>query len=63
MRAMLERMVEARGARRRERMVAALAAAGVEARIEGEVVRLSGRGLVGRWRRDLALREAGRGGA
>ena len=63
MRAMLERMVEARGARRRERIVAALAVAGVEARIEGEDVRLSWRGLGARWRRELALREAGRGEA
>lgn len=61
MRAMLARMAQARAARRRERIVAALAAVGVEARIEGEAVLLSGREVGARWRRDLMLREAGRG--
>lgn len=52
---------EARVARRREAIVSAALALGVEdARIEGDAVRLSGRGLMRRWMRDLALREAGR---
>lgn len=61
MRAMLARIADMRAARLRDRVVAALADAGVEARIEGEAVRASGRGLLARWARDLALREAGRG--
>ncbi|MFB0872554.1 MULTISPECIES: hypothetical protein [unclassified Sphingobium] len=61
MRAALARMAEARAARWRDRIVAALADAGVEAGIEGEAVRASGRGLLARRARDLALREAGRG--
>ncbi|WP_179045081.1 hypothetical protein [Sphingobium lactosutens] len=60
MKAALARMVEARAAWRRERIAVALAAEGVEAVVEGEDVRASGRGLAGRWWRDLALREAGR---
>lgn len=61
MRAALARIAEARAARLRDRVLAALADEGVEAVIEGEAVRVSGRGLLARWARDLALREAGRG--
>ncbi|MFY9351013.1 MAG: hypothetical protein WBL20_11100 [Sphingobium sp.] len=61
MRAALARLAEARVARVRDRIVAALADEGVEAVIEGEAVRAQGAGLLGRWARDLALREAGRG--
>lgn len=61
MRAMLARIADMRAARLRDRVVAALADAGVAAVIEGEAVRASGRGLRARWARDLALREAGRG--
>ncbi|HUD93427.1 hypothetical protein [Sphingobium sp.] len=61
MRAAFVRMAEARAARRRERIAAALAEEGVVAVVEGEAVRASGRGLAGRWWRDLALREAGQG--
>ncbi|MCP1468697.1 hypothetical protein J3E64_000364 [Sphingobium sp. OAS761] len=62
MRAALERMARARAAARREAIAAALAAQGVEARVEGDAVRMNGRGLAARWMRDLALREAGRSG-
>jgi hypothetical protein len=61
MRAALVRMVEARAAMRRAAIVAALGDAGVDALVEGEDVVAAGRGLRGRWLRDLALREAGRG--
>ena len=54
-------MLERRAQARREGIAAALAEAGVEARIEGAAVRISGRGLRARWMRDLALRDAGRG--
>ena len=61
--AALVRQVEARAARRRGQVAEAMLAAGVEdARVEGEAVLLSGRGLLRRWLSDLALREAGRGG-
>ena len=61
--AALARRVEARAARRRWEVADAMLAAGVEeARVEGDRVRLSGRGLLRRWLNDLALREAGRGG-
>ena len=61
--AALARLVEARAARRRREIVEVMLAAGVEeARVEGDRVRLSGRGLLRRWLSDLALREAGRGG-
>ena len=61
--AALARLVEARAARRRGQVAEAMLAAGVEdARVEGEAVLLSGRGLLRRWLSDLALREAGRGG-
>jgi hypothetical protein len=67
MRAALMRRVEARAARRRATIAAALAEvgaeAGVDVAIDGEVVRVSARGLRARWWRDLALREAGRTGA
>ena len=57
------RLVEARAAWRRGQVAEAMLAAGVEeARVEGDAVRLSGRGLLRRWLSDLALREAGRGG-
>ncbi|MCI4589848.1 hypothetical protein MOK15_07060 [Sphingobium sp. BYY-5] len=61
MRAALERLAEARAARRRARIAASLADEDVAAVIEGEDVRASARGLAGRWSRELALREAGRG--
>ncbi|AJR26548.1 hypothetical protein TZ53_21070 [Sphingobium sp. YBL2] len=51
-------LVEARMEARRRGIAAALAATGVEAQVEGEAVRLSGRGLKARWMGDLALREA-----
>lgn len=57
LRALVMERVEAR----RRGIVAAAGALGVEARVEGEVVRLSGPGLKRRWMGDLALREAGRG--
>ena len=61
--AVLARMVELRAARRRGQVAEAMLAAGVEdARVEGEAVLLSGRGLLRRWLSDLALREAGGGG-
>jgi len=60
MKAALERALEARAARRREGIAAALRDEGVAARVEGEAVVLSGRGLRARWARDLTLREAGR---
>lgn len=62
MRAMLARMLEARAALRRGRIVAAWRELGVVGEVQGEDVRASGRGLVRRWARDLALREAGREG-
>lgn len=55
------RWLERRAQARRDAIAAALARAGIEARQEGEAVRLRGRGLRARWMRDLALREAGRG--
>lgn len=60
MRAALARLVEARAARQRERIAAALAEEGVAAVVQGDDVLVSGRGLATRWSRDLALREAGR---
>ena len=61
--AALARLVEARAARRRREIAEVMLAAGVEeARVEGDRVRLSGRGMLRRWLSDLALREAGRGG-
>lgn len=55
-------IVEARAEQRREAVAQAMLDAGVEeARVEGEVVRLSGRGLLRRWLADIGLREAGRG--
>lgn len=67
MSAVLVRRVEARAARRRGAIAAALAEVGAEAGvdvvIDGEVVRVSARGLRARWWRDLALREAGRTGS
>ncbi|KKW91381.1 hypothetical protein [Sphingobium chungbukense] len=56
----LSAMVAERVEARRRGIVAAAGALGVEARVEGEVVRLSGPGLKRRWMGDLALREAGR---
>ncbi|WP_340265319.1 hypothetical protein [Sphingobium mellinum] len=59
----LARLAEQRAERRRRAVVEAMLAAGVEeARIEGEAVRLSGRGLLRRWLSDLDLRERARGG-
>lgn len=63
MRAALTRRVEARAARRRGAIAAALVEAGVDVVIDGEAVRVSARGLRARWWRDLALREAGRTGS
>ena len=63
MRAGLERRVAARAATVRTRIAAATEAEGVAARVEGETVLLSAPGLRARWWRDLALREAGRGGS
>lgn len=62
MRAALERIVEARAARRRERIAAAMAELGIEARVEGDAVRAQGVGLAVRWQNDLTLRDAGRDG-
>lgn len=62
MRAALARMLEARAALRRGRIVAAWRELGVMGEAQGEDVRASERGLVRRWARDLALREAGREG-
>lgn len=61
MRAALEGMLARRVAQRRAAVVAAFADLGVEAVVEGDAVRASGRGIMARWWRDLALREAGRG--
>jgi len=59
--AVLVRLVEARAEQRRRDVAEAMLAAGVEdAQVEGEAVRLSGRGLLRRWMSDLMLREAGR---
>jgi hypothetical protein len=55
-------LLENRAARRRAAIAADARAMGVEAAIQGEAVRLSGPGIVARWWRDLALREAGRSG-
>jgi len=63
MRAALMRRVEARAARRRATIAAALAEAGVDVAIDGEAVRVSARDLRARWWRDLALRGAGRTGS
>ena len=63
MRAGLEQRVAARAAAVRARIAAAIEAEGVAARVEGESVLLSAPGLRARWWRDLALREAGRGGS
>lgn len=60
--AALVRLVEARAEQRRQAVADAMLAAGVDAQVEGEVVRLSGRGLLRRWMSDIGLREAGRGG-
>lgn len=61
--ALLVGLVEARAERRRRAVAEGMLAVGVEdARIEGDAVRLSGRGLLRRWMSDLWLREAGRGG-
>jgi len=54
-------LLEARAAARRARIVAALGDMGVEAVVEGEDVRASGAGLMARWWRDRAFRDAGRG--
>ena len=61
--AALARRVEARAARRRREVADAMLAAGVEdARVKGDAVLLSGRGLLRRWLGDLDLRERVRGG-
>ena len=62
MRAQLVALVEARAARRRARIVAALEAVGAAAVIEGDAVRASAPGLAGRWWCELELRMAGRDG-
>ncbi|WP_298396553.1 hypothetical protein [Sphingobium sp.] len=61
MRAAFARVLEARAAQRRARIVTALEQAGVAAVIDGEAVVASGRGLVALWWRNLQVREAGRG--
>lgn len=61
MRAALEAMLARRVAQRRAAVVVAFADLGVEPVVEGDAVRASGRGIMARWWRDLALREAGRG--
>jgi hypothetical protein len=55
-------IAEDRAARRREAVAEEMREAGVEVAVEGEAVRLTGRGLMRRWVDDLSLREAGRGG-
>ena len=61
--AALARLVEARAARRRREIAEVMLAAGVEeARVEGEAVLWSGRGMLRRWLGDLDLRERVRGG-
>lgn len=63
MRTALARRLEARAAQLRDEIARALVAQGMaDVVIEGDGVRLSGRGLMRRWINDLALREAGRGG-
>jgi len=57
-------LAEAGAARRRGAVVEAMGEAGVASvRVDGEIVRASGRGLMARWMDDPALREAGRGRA
>ncbi|MGC4251605.1 MAG: hypothetical protein QM605_09135 [Sphingobium sp.] len=56
-------LAEARAARVRVAVVEATGRAGVASSVDGESVRMSGRGLLARWMGDLALREAGRGRA
>ncbi|SCW69449.1 hypothetical protein SAMN02927924_02210 [Sphingobium faniae] len=57
-------LAEARAAKVRAAVAEAMGAAGAaSARVDGESVRASGRGLLARWMDDLALREAGRGRA
>ena len=61
--AALARLVEERARRRRREVAEAMLAAGVEdARIEGDAVLLSGRGLMRRWLGALDLRDRVRGG-
>lgn len=61
--AALARLVEARAARRRGQVAEAMLAAGVaDARVEGDAVLLSGRGLMRRWLGELDLRDRVRGG-
>lgn len=59
--ARLKSLAEGRAQQRREAIAEATTGLGVDAFVEGEAVRLSGRGLLRRWLSDLALREAGRG--
>ncbi|WP_096362181.1 hypothetical protein [Sphingobium cloacae] len=64
LRARMAALAEARAAKLRAAVVEAMGAAGVaSARVDGDSVRASGRGLLARWIDDLALREAGRGRA
>ncbi len=53
--------VEALAERRRARIADAARGVGVDAEVEGEAVRLSGRGLMRRWMTDARLRDLGRG--
>jgi len=62
MRVALARLVEQRAARRRAAVAAALAEAGLVVAVEGDAVRASGPDVAARWWRELALRDAGRGG-
>ena len=58
----LVRLTQEGAARRRDAVARAAIAAGVEdAQVDGEIVRLTGPGLMRRWMSDLGLREAGRG--
>ncbi len=54
-------IVEARAARRRAAVAQALGEFG-DVMIEGDAVRVSGRGIMARWMRDARLRDAGRSG-
>jgi hypothetical protein len=56
-------IVERRAGQLRSAVAGAMADAGVEdVALDGDAVRASGPGLIGRWMDNLALRETGRGG-
>lgn len=52
--------VEALAERRRAGIANAARDAGIDAEVDGEAVRLSGRGLMERWMTDARLRDLGR---